>query len=163
MRTSVVKLSRVVQHSIAPPEQKEPFMEPEMTITFPDDKGAEGRYKGFVVRSGDWDSWYEGPPPSPFDLFVISIGLCAASNVFAFMTRRGYQMSCTRVVLHRHTDKEKKMIDRFTFEVFIPKDFPEKYRRAVVRALDACSVKKHIISKLAFDVEMKLCDLPLPE
>ncbi|MCD6404821.1 MAG: OsmC family protein [Planctomycetes bacterium] len=130
-------------------------MEREMVITFPDGKGVEASYKGTVIKIGPWEGWHEGSVPSPFDMFVFSLGLCGAANAFAFMTHRDIPLENTRIVLHRFTDREKRMITKFTFEVFLPADFPEKYRKAVVRAIEACSVKKHIVDAPEFIVEVK--------
>lgn len=129
-----------------------------MEITFPDNRGVEARYKDFVIRNGDFESWHEGAHPSAFDLFVASIGLCASANVFAFMRARDLDMSCMKIILHKFENEEKRMIDNFTFEVRMPRDLPDKYRKAVVRALDACAVKKHIVETPEFHVEVTLCE-----
>lgn len=129
-----------------------------MEITFPENRGIQAKYKDFILRQGDFENWHEGPPPSAFDLFVASIGLCASANVFAFMRSRGFDMACTKIILHKFENEQKRMIDNFTFEVRIPRDLPDKYRQAIVRALDACAVKKHIVETPEFNIEVSLCE-----
>lgn len=131
-------------------------MDPDLVVTFPEGKVIEARYKDYVVRVGDDERWYEGPPPSPFDLFLISIGTCAAANVYAFMTHRDIPTENARVILHRFTDPEKKMITKFSFEVVLPKEFPDKYRRAMIRVVDACAVKQHIQLPPEFETQVRL-------
>lgn len=129
-----------------------------MEITFPENRGIQAKYKDFILRQGDFENWHEGSRPSAFDLFVASIGLCASANVFAFMRSRNFDMACTKIILHKFENEQKGMIDNFTFEVRIPRSLPEKYRKAVVRALDACAVKRHIVETPEFNVEVTLCE-----
>ncbi|MHC4712799.1 MAG: OsmC family protein [Planctomycetota bacterium] len=130
-------------------------MAAELVITFPEGAGMEARYKDRVVRLSGAPEWYEGPPPSPFDLFIISLGTCSAANMLAFMVNRDLPTDQARFVLRRETDREKKMISRITFEVTLPPGFPEKYERAIVRAVEVCAVKKHILEAPEFAVEVK--------
>ncbi len=130
-------------------------MEHDLVITFPEGKGIEARYKESVVRLFGDGQWYEGPPPSPFDLFVIGLGTCSAANMYAFMTHRDIPTGQARLVLRRVTDREKKMIVKFTFEITLPADFPEKYEKAIVRAVDVCAVKQHMLEPPEFAVEVK--------
>jgi ribosomal protein S12 methylthiotransferase accessory factor len=42
-------------------------------------------------------------------------------------------------------DKEKKKYPQMEIELKLPLGFPEKYRDAIIRAMDQCVVKKHIL------------------
>jgi len=35
----------------------------------------------------------------------------------------------------------------------VPAGFPEKYKKAIVRTMDLCSVKKHIINPPEFEIK----------
>lgn len=133
-------------------------METELVITFPDNLGLEARYKDFVVRLGDFDGWFEGSAPGAFDLFIVSLGLCTAANVFAFMRARDFDMACAKIVMKGTYDEDDGLIERFTFDVFLPESLPGKYHRAVERAVDACAVKKHMIKTPEFVTRIILCD-----
>jgi putative redox protein len=45
-----------------------------------------------------------------------------------------------------------KMIDKVTITVDLPAGFPEKYRFALVKAVDHCTVKAHILRAPQFEV-----------
>jgi ribosomal protein S12 methylthiotransferase accessory factor len=38
-------------------------------------------------------------------------------------------------------------------QIQLPQEFPAKYKKAVIRAVDLCSVKKHIFTPPAFEVD----------
>lgn len=133
-------------------------MEPEVVVTFPEGKSVEASYKDFIIRHGDWGDCHEGSVPSPFDLFVVALATCTASNVLAFMSHRDIPAEEARVIMRRHTDREKKMIAKFSFEVLLPADFPEKYLRAIHRAADVCAVKQHMLTPPEFETEVKVLD-----
>jgi ribosomal protein S12 methylthiotransferase accessory factor len=44
------------------------------------------------------------------------------------------------------------MIDKVTISVDLPADFPEKYKFALVKAIDHCTVKAHILRPPQFEI-----------
>ena len=51
---------------------------------------------------------------------------------------------------------ERKMIEKIIIEVQLPPEFPEKYTNAVLKAVDACSVKAHMVEPPAFELKAKI-------
>jgi ribosomal protein S12 methylthiotransferase accessory factor len=51
---------------------------------------------------------------------------------------------------------ESKMIEKIVIEVFLPPEFPEKYKSAVLKAVDTCSVKAHMINPPKFELSAKI-------
>jgi putative redox protein len=47
-------------------------------------------------------------------------------------------------------NEEKHGIERLHIDLKLPAGFPEKYKKAVVRVMDLCSVKKHILKPPEF-------------
>ncbi|HYT31165.1 MAG TPA: hypothetical protein VEO37_01115, partial [Thermoanaerobaculia bacterium] len=45
-----------------------------------------------------------------------------------------------------------KRVARIRIEILLPPEFPEKYREAILRAVDQCSVKRHLAEPPQFDV-----------
>jgi ribosomal protein S12 methylthiotransferase accessory factor len=41
-----------------------------------------------------------------------------------------------------------------TIDVQTPPEFPEKYREAIVRAIDQCTVKRHLVEPPAIDIRV---------
>lgn len=113
----------------------------EMTFTFPGGARVDGHVGRFVIPT---DQPPDATAPSPFTLFLASIGACAGVYVQAFCSRRGIPMDGIRIV-QRNQTRPDGMVERVELEVEFPADFPERYREAVVRAADQCTVKQHLL------------------
>ena len=51
-------------------------------------------------------------------------------------------------------DKEKKRYPKMTLLLTLPKDFPDKYHEAILRAMDQCVVKEHIHNPPEFAISL---------
>ncbi len=51
-------------------------------------------------------------------------------------------------------DEAAKRVGCIRIVVEPPPGFPDKYRRALVRAIDQCAVKRHILEPPEFEVEI---------
>jgi len=82
--------------------------------------------------------------PTPFELFLTSIATCAGFYVLAFLKQR--QLSAEGIYLTMSTERspESKLVKNIKLEIHLPESFPEKYREAVVKAADHCTVKAHL-------------------
>ncbi|THB75687.1 MAG: osmotically inducible protein OsmC, partial [Desulfobulbaceae bacterium] len=49
-------------------------------------------------------------------------------------------------------DNEQKRYPKMSIELTLPDDFPDKYRGAIIKAMDQCVVKKHILEPPDFDI-----------
>jgi putative redox protein len=112
----------------------------DMTFTFPGGARVDGHVGGFVIPT---DQPPHATAPSPFTLFLASIGACAGVYVQAFCRKRGIDTSGIRIV-QRHELEANGMVGRISIEVELPPDFPEQYRDAVIRAAEHCTVKQHL-------------------
>ena len=62
-------------------------------------------------------------------------------------------------------DEAGKRVSRVRIEIALPPGFPERYRDAILRAVDQCKVKRHILEPPEFEVTARLSDgalLPAP-
>jgi len=124
-------------------------------VTFPGNLRVEASYKGFrVMTDQPVYSGGEGSAPSPFDLFLISIATCAGYYFLAFCKERKISIEGAKVTMSMEKDPEKKMIGRLLIDLFLPAGFPEKYKEAVKRAVDSCTVKLHIFNPPEFIVRV---------
>jgi len=124
-------------------------------VTFPGNLKVEASYKGFrVMTDQPVYSGGEGSAPSPFDLFLISIATCAGYYFLAFCQERKISTEGAKVIMSMEKDPEKKMIGRLWIDLFLPASFPEKYKEAVKKAVDSCSVKKHIFNPPEFIIRI---------
>lgn len=81
--------------------------------------------------------------PSPYELFVASLGTCAGFFALRFCQTRNIPTDGLVVKLHRIRDEEESTIG-FDIRLTLPPAFPEQYRDAILRAVDQCSVKRLI-------------------
>jgi putative redox protein len=124
----------------------------DMEIFFPGNKRVHARYKGFVVETDQpVTNGGDESAPAPFDLFLISIGTCAGIYMLSFLEQRGLSREGAGIVLRQERNPETKLVSKITLELKLPADFPDKYRDAVIRAVEQCAVKRHLDSPPAFD------------
>ncbi len=132
-------------------------MEKEIKVTFPGGLRVDAEYKGRVIKT-DQPVYQggEGTAPAPFDLFLASIATCSGFYVLAFCQKRGIPIENACVVMRTERNPESKMIEKISIEVHLPPEFPEKYKNAVLKAVDTCSVKAHIMNPPEFELTAKI-------
>lgn len=113
----------------------------EMTIDFPGGKKVEAHFGAFTVRT---DQPPAASAPTPFAVFLSSIGTCAGIYVLGFCQQRGLPTDGLRIVQHSSQDAGTGLVDEIDLEIELPQGFPEKYREAVVHSAELCAVKKHL-------------------
>ncbi|MEW5774891.1 MAG: OsmC family protein [Thermodesulfobacteriota bacterium] len=91
-----------------------------------------------------------GTAASPFDLFLVSIATCAAYYAQGFSEKRGIDASGMALTLRCEYDEAARRYPRMDITLTLPPDFPAKYENAVVKAMEACFVKKHIVDPPEF-------------
>ena len=126
----------------------------EMEIYFPENKKVNAKFGKYEVLT-DQKKYAGGDEsaPEPFNLFLASIGTCAGIYVISFCQERKLNTDGLKIKLNTEKDKEKKMLSKISLEIILPKDFPEKYKKAVIKSADLCSVKKHMFDPPEFDIK----------
>ncbi len=124
-----------------------------MEISFPGGMGVDSHFKGHTIHTDQPEaSGGQDSGPAPFDLFLASIGTCAGFYVARFCEQRQIATEGLRVTLEPIRNPERHRLGKIRIEVRLPAGFPEKYRAAVVRAVDQCAVKRHILEPPEFEV-----------
>ena len=128
----------------------------EMVIDFPEGARVDAHFGSYTVKTDQPpNGGGEGSAPTPFAVFLSSIGTCAGIYVLGFCKQRGLSMDGIRIVQRTHTDPRTRMIVKVDLENQVPEDFPEKYRDSLVRSAELCAVKKHLEFPPEFDVFTK--------
>ena len=134
-------------------------MDREMKISFPGGLRVDAEYKGFVMKTDQPAySGGDGSAPAPFDLFLASIATCAGYYVLAFCNKREIPTEKAAVVMKTGKNPETKRIEKISIEIQLSPEFPEKYKKAVIKAVDGCSVTAHILNPPVFEIEAKIGD-----
>lgn len=133
-------------------------MSSKMTVTFPGGKKVTAHYDGFdIVTDQGVDSGGEGTAPEPFDFFLASLATCAGYYVLKFCESRS--IPTDKISLHESwVRNEDKRLERIDIRLQVPPEFPTKYHKALVRAADACSVKKTLADPPQITTETVVVD-----
>ena len=122
-------------------------------IRFPGGMQVEAVHEGFLIRTDQpVDKGGSGSAPSPFDLFLASIGTCAGFYALRFCQQRNLDAEGLALSVTPERDAGGKHVDRIRIAVELPSLFPEKYREAILRAIDQCTVKRHLVHPPEIDV-----------
>lgn len=117
----------------------------ELKVVFGEKYRIDVEYKGFTVRTDQpVKDGGAGTGPSPFDYFLVSLAACAGYYALAFCMERKIPTAGLGVTMTTERGEVSKMIDKINIAVDLPAGFPEKYRAALVKAVDHCTVKAHI-------------------
>lgn len=129
---------------------------PEIKVTFPGGLRVDAEYKGHVVKTDQpVHQGGEGTASSPFDLFLVSIASCAGFYTLAFCKERDIPTEKAGVVMRMEKNPETKMIGKISIEIQLPAEFPERYKRAIIKAVDTCTVKAHLLKPPVIEIELK--------
>ncbi|MBA3074059.1 MAG: osmotically inducible protein OsmC [Anaerolineae bacterium] len=125
----------------------------EMIIDFPGGARVDAHFGPFTVMT-------DQPPmgggaasaPTPFALFLASLGTCAGIYVLGFCNQRGLPTEGIRIAQRVNTDSSTGKIENIELEIQVPPAFPDKYYSALVRSAEQCKVKQLIENPPTFTV-----------
>lgn len=116
-----------------------------MEITFDGGKVVSAHTHGHVIKTDQpVTSGGEDSAPSPFELYMASIGTCAGIYVKSFCDNRQIPADKIKITQTTEYDKETGLPANITIDIQLPPDFPEKYRGSVISVAELCKVKKSI-------------------
>ncbi len=121
----------------------------EMIIDFPGGSRVDAHFGQFTVAT-------DQPPmasaPTPFAMFLSSIGTCAGIYVLGFCQQRGIPTDGVRIVQRVFSNPMSHMVDKIDLEIQVPNSFPDKYRDSLIRSAELCAVKKHLENPPSFEI-----------
>jgi len=117
-----------------------------MQIGFPGGSRVEARFRDHRLLTDQPEkSGGDNAGPQPFDTFLASIGTCAGFYALHFCRKREIPTSGLGLTLEPLRDPETKRLTRIEMRLTLPPEFPAKYEKAIVRAIDQCAVKRAIL------------------
>lgn len=121
-------------------------MESIFNITFDGNKKISAHFREFTVHTDQpVAGGGENTAPSPFEMFLASIGTCAGFYVASFCLSRSIPTDNISIIQTVFRNDTTHMVEKVTLDIILPPDFPEKYKTSVIKAADTCSVKKHFL------------------
>jgi ribosomal protein S12 methylthiotransferase accessory factor len=125
----------------------------DIKIVFGGGLKVDAEYKGFLVKTDQpVHQGGGGTAPAPFDYFLVSLATCAGFYALEFCQVRKISTAALAVSMSAEKGAVSKMIDKITIRLDLPPGFPEKYKDAIVRAVDQCAVKTHILRPPKFEI-----------
>jgi len=132
----------------------------DLKISFPGGARVDAEYKGFLVRTDQpVKAGGNNAAPAPFDYFVASIGTCAGIYVLNFLKQRGLSTEGVRVTVTTVREPGRVGLAEIVTRVGLPASFPHKYRNAIQRAVDLCTVKQQILNPPRFTTVVHIDDM----
>ena len=125
----------------------------EMLIDFPGGARVGAHFGTFTVHT---DQPPESSAPTPFAVFLASLGTCAGIYVLGFCQQRNLPTEGLRILERIHTEPLTGMVSKVELEIQLPPSFPEKYRQAVIHSAELCAVKKHFETPPQFVITTKI-------
>lgn len=130
-------------------------MSTEIEVCFPKNLRVEAKVGGFVIATDQPEkAGGDGSAPTPFTLFAASLATCAGFFAVKFCRTRSIDTEGMKLNMVYDWDKEKKRYPRMTLQLTLPEGFPDKYREAILRAMDQCVVKEHIHNPPDFEITL---------
>lgn len=125
-------------------------------VQFPGGKRVDVQAGEFLIKT-DQSVQHGGDAtaPEPFTLFLASMATCAGIYALGFCQKRELATDGLDLRMICERDEKGVMVTKMTLQLTLPEGFPEKYRDGVVRAMDLCTVKKHLTNAPEFVIELE--------
>ncbi len=124
-----------------------------MEITFDGGKKITAHLKGHTIETDQSEnSGGKNSAPTPFELYLASIGTCAGIYVKSFCDNRNIPAENIKIIQTAQYDKKTGLPINISLDIKLPPDFPEKYRAAVISVAELCKVKKSINNPPVFEI-----------
>lgn len=131
----------------------------EMIVDFPGGARVDTHFGAYTVPTDQPpQGGGEGSAPTPFAVFLASIGACAGIYVLGFCKQRGLPVEGIRIVQRMNSDPFSGLVRSIELDIQVPPTFPEKYHEALIRSADQCLVKKHFEQPPAFNIHTSITE-----
>ncbi len=124
----------------------------EIVVDFPGGARVDAHFGPYTVQTDQpGPGGMEASAPTPFAVFLASLGTCAGIYVLGFCKQRGLPTEGIRIVQRAISNPQTGMVNEVELDIQVPPEFPTKYYDALIRSADQCKVKKHIESPPTFN------------
>ncbi len=124
-----------------------------MEITFPGEARVNAQFKGFNISTDQpVAEGGAGTTPAPFDLFLVSLGTCTGYYIMMFCQRNTLPTKGIKLVMKDERNPLTHLVETIHIDIKVPKNFPEKYQKALIRSAEVCTVKRNLEKPPTFDI-----------
>lgn len=126
-----------------------------MEIKFDGNKKVNAIFKGFEIKTDQpKEAGGDNTAPTPYDLFLASLGTCAGIFAISFFQNRNLNTKGFKMEVNFKWNSEKHMLEKVEYNLTLPSDFPEKYIQALKQSIELCSVKRTIENPPIFETNI---------
>jgi ribosomal protein S12 methylthiotransferase accessory factor len=90
--------------------------------------------------------------PEPFELFFASIATCAGIYALEFCNVRRIPTRGMALSMQCDFNGGGTTCRKLSIDLRLPLHFPARYKKAIIKVMDLCSVKKHILDPPQFEI-----------
>ncbi|HAH32126.1 MAG TPA: osmotically inducible protein OsmC [Elusimicrobia bacterium] len=124
-----------------------------MEITFGGNKKINASFHGFEIKTDQPKSaGGDASAPTPFDLFLASLGTCAGIFAVGFLQSRNISTEGFKIDLSFDWDETSHLVKKVGMNITLPKGFPAQYKDALIKSTELCTVKRHLANPPAFEI-----------
>lgn len=128
-----------------------------MEITLDGNKIISAHFNGHTLKTDQpVEQGGQYSAPTPFELFLASIGTCAGIYIKSFCDQRGISSEHIKIIQDADYDPKTGLPLNIRLDIQLPENFPAKYRTAVINAAELCKVKKTIANPPKFEIRTVL-------
>ena len=131
-------------------------MQTEIHMNYPGGaKRVDTRIGDFTVQTdSSKDNDGDGLFPSPGQVYLAGLGACTASTIRGYCRRNNLPLPLG-VTATVHKNDETGVIEKVDLEIQTPPDFPAERLEALLRAAEACTVKKFWLNPPQFSTTIR--------
>jgi len=131
----------------------------DMVIDFPGGARVDAHYGPYDIMTDQPPAGGgQGEAPTPFALFLASLGTCAGIYVLGFCQQRGLPTDGIRIIQRMYRSPATGLVGKVDLEIQVPSSFPEKYYDSLIRSAQLCAVKKHLENPPEFEITTAVVD-----
>ena len=125
----------------------------DMIIDFPGAARVDAHFGPFTVSTDQPPAGGgRGMAPTPFAVFLSSLGTCAGIYVLGFCRQRNLPTENIRIVQRVHANHSTGLVDSVDMEIQVPPEIPEKYHKALILSAELCKVKQQMDAPPEFNI-----------
>lgn len=124
-----------------------------LNVEFPGGLRVDARIRDQIIKTDQpVTAGGDGSAPSPFELFLGSIATCAGIYALGFCNSKGISTEGMSISMDLERNMTTGLIGKVNLDLKLPEGFPEKYKGAIVKSMDLCTVKKHLQTPPEFEI-----------
>lgn len=125
----------------------------EFVIDFPGGARVDAHFGPYTVPTDQPPAGGgEGLAPTPFAVFLSTLGTCAGIYVLGFCKSRSLPTDGIKIIERANYNRATGLVDSIDLDIQVPPGFPEKYHSALILSAEQCKVKQQFDHPPVFNV-----------